>query len=95
MNHLKDKEEEEEEDEDETKMVKRSLNFVSLEDALKVDWSSGGYAKRVRRMDGAFFLLHVLYEFQSREGRSPQMATREGDLKLLESLVDSVASKVG
>ena len=88
----KDKEDEEEE---ETKMVKRSLNFVSLEEALKVDWSSGGYAKRVRRMDGAFFLLHVLYEFQSREGRSPQMATQEGDLKLLESLVDSVASKVG
>ena len=83
------------EEDEETKMVKRSLNFVSLEDALKVDWSSGGYAKRVRRMDGAFFLLHVLYEFQSREGRSPQMATREGDLKLLESLVDSVASKVG
>jgi len=90
----KDKEEEEEEEE-ETKMVKRSLHFVSLEDALKVDWCSGGYAKRVRRMDGAFFLLHVLYEFQSREGRSPQMATREGDLKLLESLADSVASKFG
>ena len=83
-----------EEEEDETKMVKRSLNFVSLEEALKVDWTSGGYAKRVRRMDGAFFLLHVLYEFQSREGRSPQTATREGDLKLLESLADSVASKV-
>ena len=29
-------------------MVKRSLAFVSLEDALKVDWCSGGYAKRVR-----------------------------------------------
>ena len=46
-------------------------------------------------MDCAFFMLHVLYEFQSRENRSPEIATKEADLSLLESLVDSVAKKVG
>ena len=45
-------------------------------------------------MDCAFFMLHVLYEFQSRENRSPEIATKDGDLALLESLVDSVAKKV-
>ena len=34
--------------EDETKMVKRSVNYVSLEEALAVDWTAAGYAKRVR-----------------------------------------------
>jgi hypothetical protein len=46
-------------DEDVVKMVKKSMEFVALEDALKVDWSTEIYAKRIRRMDPSFFLLHV------------------------------------
>ena len=33
---------------EETKMVKRSVGYVSLEEALAVDWTAAGYAKRVR-----------------------------------------------
>lgn len=36
-------------------------------------------------------LLQVLLEFQSREGRSPDLKTEEADLKLLGELADSVS----
>ena len=57
-------------------MVKKSMEFVSLDKALNVDWSSDSYAKRVRRMDPSFFILQILLEFQSREGCSPRADMR-------------------
>ena len=42
-----------------------------------------------------FFPWQVLYEFQSREGRSPALASEENDLKLLGELADSVTEKFG
>ena len=57
-------------------MVKKSMEFVSLDKALNVDWSSDSYAKRVRRMDPSFFILQILLEFQSREGCSPRAEMR-------------------
>ena len=74
-------------------MVKRSVDYVGLEVALGVDWSQPTYARRIKRMDPSFFVLHVLYEFQSREGRSPKSSSREADLKLLSSLCESVCNK--
>ena len=56
-------------EEEETKMVKKSMEFVDLEKALNVDWSQDSYAKRIRRMDPAYFILQILLEFQSREGK--------------------------
>lgn len=86
--------EEKEEETPATKMEKQNMKFVSLDDSLKVDWTSDSYKKRIRRMDPAFFLLHVLFEFQSREGRSPKVGeTKESDLKLLQSLRTSVGEK--
>ena len=53
--------------EEETKMVKNTMEFVSLEKALAADWSKVTKS-RFRRMDAsAFFLLMTLFEFQSRE----------------------------
>lgn len=43
----------------ETKMVKNNLKFCSLDEALKVDWTSQDFAKRVKRMDPSFFVLQV------------------------------------
>ena len=40
-------------------------------------------------------LSQVLFEFQSREGRSPSASTRESDLALLSSLCASVSAKFG
>lgn len=82
-------------EEEETKMVKKSMEFVDLEKALNVDWSQDSYAKRIRRMDPAYFILQILLEFQSREGCSPRADMREEDMKLLTSLKDSIISKYG
>ena len=81
--------------EEETKMVKKSMDFVELEKALNVDWSQDTYAKRIRRMDPAYFILQILLEFQSREGCSPRAEMRSEDMKLLTSLKDSIVSKFG
>ena len=40
-------------------MVKNNLKFCSLDEALKVDWTSQDFAKRVKRMDPSFFVLQV------------------------------------
>lgn len=69
-----------------TKTVKKAMTFVSLAEALKVDWSSELYAKRVKRMDPSFFLLHVLFEFQEQEGHPPSPSTREQDLETLKAV---------
>jgi hypothetical protein len=40
-------------------MVKESLKFCSLEEALKVDWSAQELARRIKRMDPSYFVLQV------------------------------------
>ena len=47
-------------EEPETKIEKRSMSFVPLEDALKVDWTQDAYKKRIKRMDTSYFLLQVI-----------------------------------
>jgi len=66
-----------------TKTVKKAMTFVSMDEALKVDWSSELYAKRLKRMDPSFFLLQVLFEFRKEKGENPRPAHREDDLKTL------------
>jgi len=78
----------------ETKMEKMSMEFVSLEDALKVDWTQQGYKKRIKRMDPSYFLLQVLFEFQSRDGCSPRLTHRDEDMGLLKRLRDDIARKL-
>ena len=46
-------------EEPETKMVKNSMKFVPLKDALNVDWGQEAYKKRIKRMDPSYFLLQV------------------------------------
>ncbi|TRY75292.1 hypothetical protein TCAL_01337 [Tigriopus californicus] len=89
----KDAEGEQEEEESKTKMVKTIMSFVPLEKSLASDWSQEAYKKRIKRMDPSFFVLHVLYEFQSREGRHPLLEHEEGDLKTLKSLGESITQK--
>ena len=58
------------------------MEFVPLDTALNVDWSSDSYAKRIRRMDPSFFILQILMEFQSREGCSPRAQMKQGKYHL-------------
>ena len=47
------------EDVPETTLVKRTMKFSTLEDSLKVDWTAQPLARKVKRMNFGFFLLHV------------------------------------
>lgn len=80
--------------ETETKSVRKEMAFVSLAETLKVDWSSEQYAKRVKRMDPSFFLLQVLFAFQSEFGHSPRAAARQEDLARLLKCRDSTLAKL-
>ncbi len=42
-----------------TALVKKKMDFVPLEKTLEVDWSGEQFARRVKRMNPAFFILHV------------------------------------
>jgi len=81
-------------DEPETKMVKNTMEFVSLEKALAADWTSLPKS-RFKRMDAsAYFLLMTIFEFQSREGVShPRASNKAGDLETLGRLRADVVSK--
>eukprot|EP00092_Neocalanus_flemingeri_P021212 GFUD01022986.1.p1 GENE.GFUD01022986.1~~GFUD01022986.1.p1 ORF type:complete len:357 (+),score=108.13 GFUD01022986.1:47-1072(+) len=78
----------------ETKSVRKAMTFVSLAETLKVDWSSELYAKRIRRMDPSFFLLQVLFTFQSETGHTPRPADREADLAKLKKIRDETLTKL-
>jgi len=78
----------------ETKTVKKAMTFVSMADTLKVDWASEMYNKRVKRMDPSFFLLQVLFEFQSEMGRKPSPASKKEDIEKLKKLRDSVLERM-
>jgi ubiquitin-like 1-activating enzyme E1 A len=77
-----------------TKSVKKAMTFVSLAEALKVDWSSELYAKRVKRMDPSFFLLQVLFEFQKVVGHLPAPASRDKDYAKLKEVRDSTLASL-
>jgi len=81
-------------DETETKMVQNEMKFVPLEEALAVDWTQEAYKKRIKRMDPSYFMLQVLFEFQSKEGCSPRTSKRESDIELLKTLRADVAKKL-
>jgi len=76
-------------EEETKKTVKKAMSFVSLEEAVKVDWSSELYAKRVKRMDPSFFLLQVLFAFRGEVGANPRPCHRAEDLEKLKSVRDS------
>jgi len=80
--------------ETETKSVKKEMAFVSMAETMKVDWSSELYSRRVKRMDPSFFLLQVLFEFQSEAGRKPTPSTKVEDVEKLKKLRDSVLEQM-
>jgi len=80
--------------ETETKSVKKAMTFVSLAESLKVDWSSELYSRRVKRMDPSFFLLQILFEFQSQSGHKPRAANKQEDVETLKKVRDSVLEQM-
>ena len=63
-------------------------------ETLKVDWSTELYAKRICSMDPSFFLLQVLFNFQSETGHTPRPKERETDLAKFKEMRDKTLEKL-
>jgi len=80
--------------ETETKSVKKKMTFVSMAETMKVDWSSELYSRRVKRMDPSFFLLQILFQFQSETGVKPRPGNKQEDIEKLKQLRDVTLEKM-
>merc|ERR1712227_988315 len=80
--------------ETETKSVKKKMTFVSMAETMKVDWSSELYSRRVKRMDPSFFLLQILFQFQSETGFKPRPGNKQEDIKKLKQLRNVTLEKM-
>ncbi|PSN57757.1 SUMO-activating enzyme subunit 1 [Blattella germanica] len=69
---------------------KHSATFVSLQDALDVDWTKKSNAKRLDKMDPSYFLMRVLLNFRTKHGRNPSPKKRAEDSAELLKLRDEV-----
>eukprot|EP00088_Acartia_fossae_P045161 TRINITY_DN4839_c0_g1_i1.p1 TRINITY_DN4839_c0_g1~~TRINITY_DN4839_c0_g1_i1.p1 ORF type:complete len:351 (-),score=113.11 TRINITY_DN4839_c0_g1_i1:315-1367(-) len=77
------------------KTVKKAMSFVSLAEALKVDWGSELLKKRVKRMDPSFFLLQVLFAFRAEVGSNPRPSHRAEDLEKLKTVRNDTMKTLG
>merc|ERR1712029_1116895 len=82
------------EEETETKSVKKKMGFVSMAETMKVDWSSELYSRRVKRMDPSFFLLQILFQFQSESGFKPRPGNKMEDIEKLKQLRNVTLEKM-
>ena len=57
-----------------------------------MDWSTELYAKRICSMDPSFFLLQVLFNFQT--GHTPRPKERETDLAKFKEMRDKTLEKL-
>ncbi|XP_034253445.1 SUMO-activating enzyme subunit 1 [Thrips palmi] len=74
--------------------VKRTETFVSLEDALSVDWTSEPYAKKLKKSESSYFLMKVLLKFRADKKRDPAPESRQADYEDLCKLRDEELAKM-
>ncbi|XP_042225721.1 SUMO-activating enzyme subunit 1-like [Homarus americanus] len=79
---------------EETKMVKHKESFVSLNQALDIDWTSKKYASQLRRTSQTYFIMHILMEFISLHGRTPEPARRSEDEVELLTIKNALLEKM-
>ncbi|KAK4306272.1 hypothetical protein Pmani_021894 [Petrolisthes manimaculis] len=77
-----------------TKMVKRVETFYPLSQALDVDWTTKKYASQLRRVSPAYFIMHIIMEFMSLHGRTPDPAHRKEDEVELLTIKNALMDKM-
>ncbi|KAE8294949.1 SUMO-activating enzyme subunit 1 Ubiquitin-like 1-activating enzyme E1A [Larimichthys crocea] len=77
-------------DPNETTMVKKTVSFCSLKEALEVDWTSEKAKAGLKRTPVDYFLLHVLLKFRTDKGRDPDPQSFAEDSQLLKQIRDDV-----
>ncbi|XP_051536006.1 SUMO-activating enzyme subunit 1-like isoform X1 [Myxocyprinus asiaticus] len=82
-------------DPNETTMVKKTVSFCSLKEALEVDWTNEKAKSCLKRVPTDYFLLQVLLKFRTDKGRDPQPASFAEDSSLLLQIRDDVLESLG
>ncbi|XP_026138096.1 SUMO-activating enzyme subunit 1 isoform X1 [Carassius auratus] len=78
-----------------TTMVKKTISFCSLKEALEVDWTSEKAKSSLKRTPADYFLLQVLLKFRTDKGRDPQPDSFAEDSQLLLQIRDDVLETMG
>ncbi|XP_069764034.1 SUMO-activating enzyme subunit 1 [Narcine bancroftii] len=81
-------------DPNETIMIKKTVNFCHLKEALEVDWSNEK-ASSLKRTPSDYFLLQVLLKFRSVNARDPSPDSYGDDSSLLLQLRDHLLDSLG
>ncbi|XP_056328982.1 SUMO-activating enzyme subunit 1 isoform X1 [Danio aesculapii] len=82
-------------DPNETTMVKKTISFCSLKEALEVDWTTEKAKSSLKRVPADYFLLQVLLKFRTDKGRDPQPDSFAEDSQLLLQIRDDVLETMG
>lgn len=82
-------------DPNETTMVKKTVSFCSLKEALEVDWTNEKAKSNMKRIPSDYFLLQVLLKFRTDKGRDPQSVSFAEDSRLLLQIRDDVLETMG
>lgn len=75
-----------------TSTAKRSLTFPSLHSAIKFDYKSPAFVKRMKKTGPAFIVMKVLQKFRDAEKRDPQPNKRTSDTEKLLKIRDELSS---
>ncbi|KAM9317538.1 SUMO-activating enzyme subunit 1 [Pholidichthys leucotaenia] len=77
-------------DPNETTMVKKTVSFCTLKEALEVDWTSEKAKAGLKRTPVDYFQLQVLLKFRTDKGRDPDPQSYPEDSQLLRQIRDDV-----
>ncbi|XP_041663849.1 SUMO-activating enzyme subunit 1 [Cheilinus undulatus] len=77
-------------DANETTMVKKTMSFCTLKEALEVDWTTEKAKAGLKKTPVDYFLLHVLLKFRTDKGRDPDPQSFAEDSELLKQIRDDV-----
>ncbi|XP_074521285.1 SUMO-activating enzyme subunit 1-like [Halichoeres trimaculatus] len=82
-------------DANETTMVKKTMSFCSLKEALEVDWTTEKAKAGLKRTPVDYFLLHVLLKFRTDKGRDPDPQCFAEDCETLKQIRGDVLEALG
>lgn len=80
--------------EKEVELVKKNLEFVSLEKALSVKFGKTGTGLR-KKTSEVFFLVHILMKFREKHGRLPLQEKVTEDVEELKNIREEVMPGIG
>ncbi|CAM9494308.1 SUMO-activating enzyme subunit 1 isoform X1 [Lampetra fluviatilis] len=79
----------------ESTMVKKTVEFCTLAEALDADWTTDQAKKIIKKTPAGYFLTKVLLRFRMEQGRDPAPQTQTEDTELLRQLRDAVIEESG